>query len=150
MDMLQEKHGHQKATLIMHTDPFDDQGANLLKTSELLGTQKSVVFSKERVDFAEVAALHNISDFTLNVSCFPAGTRVATRRGYIPIENITPGDETITHKGRWRQITHVIKQPKREWKMKTFKVSNSNPLTCTDDHKLLAIKRNELPEGLLF
>jgi glycosyltransferase involved in cell wall biosynthesis len=69
MDMLQEKHGHQKATLIMHTDPFDDQGANLLKTSELLGTQKSVVFSKDRVDFAEVAALHNISDFTLNVSC---------------------------------------------------------------------------------
>jgi glycosyltransferase involved in cell wall biosynthesis len=68
MDDLQANHGHQKATLIMHTDPLDDQGSNLLKTAEWLGVTQSVVFSKERVDFDKMALLYNMSDFCLNIS----------------------------------------------------------------------------------
>lgn len=84
MDMLKEKHGHQKATLIMHTDPLDSQGSNLLKTSELLGIQGSVFFSKERMGFDQVAILHNISDVCLNISMnegFGLGTLEAMQCG---------------------------------------------------------------------
>lgn len=68
LDMLEEKYGHRDACLIMHTDPNDDQGSNLIKTSEMLGIQKSVFFSKDRVGFEQMSILFNISDFCLNIS----------------------------------------------------------------------------------
>lgn len=68
LDQLYEKHGHRNATLVMHTDPFDDQGSNLMATTDLLKIQKNVFFSKERLDFEHMVILHNISDFCLNIS----------------------------------------------------------------------------------
>lgn len=68
LDMLYERHGHRNATLIMHTDPFDSQGSNLVAVSEMLGVQKNVFFSAERLDFEQIAALHNISDCCINIS----------------------------------------------------------------------------------
>ena len=84
LGQLQAKHGHQKATLIMHTDPLDSQGSNLLKTSEMLGIQKSVFFSKERLGFDQIGIMHNISDFCLNISMnegFGLGTLEAMQCG---------------------------------------------------------------------
>lgn len=68
LDKLEKKHGHRKATLIMHTDPFDSQGSNLVVTSEMLGIQPNVYFSKDRLDFDHIAVLHNISDCCMNIS----------------------------------------------------------------------------------
>lgn len=68
LDQMYEKHGHRNATLIMHTDPFDDQGSNLMATTDMLKIQKNVFFSKERLDFEHMVILHNISDFCLNIS----------------------------------------------------------------------------------
>lgn len=84
MDELQKKHGHQKATLIMHTDPLDMQGSNLLKTSEMYGLQGSVFFSRERISFDQVMTLHNVSDFCFNISMnegFGLGTLEAMQCG---------------------------------------------------------------------
>lgn len=84
LDELESKHGHRKATLIMHTDPLDSQGSNLLKTSEMLGLQKSVFFSKERLGFDQICTLHNISDVCLNISMnegFGLGTLEAMQCG---------------------------------------------------------------------
>ena len=68
LDELHVKHGHRNATLVMHTDPLDSQGANLLVTTEMLGITDRVFFSKERLDFDQMAALHNISDVSINLS----------------------------------------------------------------------------------
>ena len=84
MDQLKEKHGHKKATLIMHTDPLDDQGSNLIRTSEMLGVVDSIFFSKDRIGFDHVATLHNISDCCLNISLnegFGLGTLEAMQCG---------------------------------------------------------------------
>ena len=69
LDELLSKHGHQKATLVMHTDPFDVEGANLHHVTEMLEITNSVVFSKDRVKFEDMAYLYNSFDTIVNRSC---------------------------------------------------------------------------------
>jgi glycosyltransferase involved in cell wall biosynthesis len=68
LDNLEEKHGHRNATLIMHTDPLDQEGPNLFLVTEHFGVQESVFFSKDRLDFDKMNILYNISDFCINIS----------------------------------------------------------------------------------
>ena len=68
LDELQEKEGHKKATLLMHTDPNDREGPNLFAVTEMLGIKQNVVFSNQRVDFQTINVLHNISDACINIS----------------------------------------------------------------------------------
>jgi glycosyltransferase involved in cell wall biosynthesis len=77
LDDLQRKHGHRKASLIMHTDPLDQEGPNLYAVTELLGIQENVVFSKDRIGFDKMNVLYNISDFCVNIS-FAEGFGLAT------------------------------------------------------------------------
>jgi len=68
LDKLQEKHGHKKATLLMHTDPLDQEGPNLVEVVKMLGVDENVIFSNDRIDFEKMNILHNISDFCINIS----------------------------------------------------------------------------------
>jgi len=68
LDMLEKKHGHRNATLIMHTDPMDHEGSNLFITSEMFEIHDSVYFSRERLEFDKMNVLYNVSDFCLNIS----------------------------------------------------------------------------------
>jgi glycosyltransferase involved in cell wall biosynthesis len=77
IDDLQRQHGHRKASLIMHTDPLDQEGPNLFAVAEHLGIQQNVVFSKERLPFDKMNVLYNISDFCINIS-FAEGFGLAT------------------------------------------------------------------------
>lgn len=69
LDELQEKHGHQKATLIMHTNPLDQEGPNLNHVVSLFNLKKNVMFSNEQIKFEAMASLYNISDVVVNRSC---------------------------------------------------------------------------------
>ena len=77
MKNLEEKHGRKDATLLMHTDPTDNEGPNLLATSEMLGISESVVFSNQRVDFEKMNVLHNVSDACINIA-YAEGFGLAT------------------------------------------------------------------------
>ena len=68
LNKLEEKHGHRKATLLMHTDPEDPEGPNLYSVVEMLGIKDDVVFSVDRIEFEKMNVLHNICDFTINTS----------------------------------------------------------------------------------
>jgi glycosyltransferase involved in cell wall biosynthesis len=68
MERLKEEKGHQKATLLMHTDPHDSEGPNLLAVTEMLGIKQHVVFSNLRVEFPQMNAFHNMSDVCINIS----------------------------------------------------------------------------------
>jgi glycosyltransferase involved in cell wall biosynthesis len=68
LDQLQTKYGHKNATLLMHTDPLDQEGPNLFSIVDMLGIRDQVVFSKDRVTFQDMASLYNISDFVINRS----------------------------------------------------------------------------------
>ncbi len=65
---LEEKHGHKNATLLMHTDPEDPEGPNLYSVVDMLDIKDNIVFSVERIEFEKMNVLHNICDFTINIS----------------------------------------------------------------------------------
>lgn len=69
LDELSSRHGHRKASLVMHTDPLDAEGPNLLQVVDSLGLKDNVVFSKDRVGFNEMNSLYNIGDTIVNRSC---------------------------------------------------------------------------------
>lgn len=68
LDELEVKYGHRKAMLIMHTDPNDVEGPNLIAVTEKLGLSGHVLFSTQKVGFSDMNALFNATDFTVNVS----------------------------------------------------------------------------------
>lgn len=69
LDDIEKKHGHRKATLILHTDPLDHEGTNLLQVIDMVGVKENVVFSKERIGFHEMRTLYNVCDTIVNRSC---------------------------------------------------------------------------------
>jgi glycosyltransferase involved in cell wall biosynthesis len=77
MKELEKKHGRSNASLVMHTDPGDDEGPNLLAAVEHLGIKDSVVFSNQRVEFEQMNILHNISDVCINLA-YAEGFGLAT------------------------------------------------------------------------
>ena len=68
LDDLEKKHGHRNATLIMHTDPGDPEGPNLLAVSEELGLRDNVWFSTEKLQFEQMNLMHNITDTCINIA----------------------------------------------------------------------------------
>lgn len=99
LDRLESECGHKNATLIMHTDPRDNEGPNLIYTAEALGISKDVVFSPDRLDFDKINILHNISDCCLNIS-FAEGFGLGT------LESMYAGNPIIAIKtgGMTRQV----------------------------------------------
>jgi glycosyltransferase involved in cell wall biosynthesis len=64
-----DKVGHDKATLIMHTDTKDVHGQDLdgiLK--ELRLTDGQVLFSREKVDPGTLSMMYNMADCTINIA----------------------------------------------------------------------------------
>lgn len=81
---MKARHGHTKATLLMHADPMDPEGANLHHVVDVLQLHQHVVFSKERIGFPEMNGMLNISDTVINRSCnegFGLGTLEAMMCG---------------------------------------------------------------------
>ncbi len=72
--------------------------------------------------------------------CLAQGTLILTKRGYVPIENVEIGDETITHMGRWRKIVAKAKTKENAQVVKVNAVGVPN-LICTPNHKLWARER---------
>ena len=77
LENLELKHGHRDATLIMHCDPYDHEGSNLVQVSEMFGVHNNIIFSSERLDFQQMNILYNVSDFCLNIS-FAEGFGLST------------------------------------------------------------------------
>lgn len=68
LEDLQATQGHKNAVLIMHTDPGDPEGPNLIAVTELLGIQQNVWFSTQKVDFIYMNILHNLVDCCVNIA----------------------------------------------------------------------------------
>ena len=74
---LSQKFSHKKALLIMHTDPLDPDGTDLLEVAKELKIEENIRFSQKELSFSELNILHNISDFCLNIS-FAEGFGLST------------------------------------------------------------------------
>ena len=64
-----DKVGHDKATLLMHTDPKDPHGQDLEVIIQELGlTSGQVMFSLAKVPPQEMASMYNMADVTCSIS----------------------------------------------------------------------------------
>ncbi len=64
-----DKVGHDKAVLMMHTEPKDQNGQDLHAIVRNLGlTEGQVLFSTQKVDISQLAMIYNCADCTINVS----------------------------------------------------------------------------------
>tara|TARA_Y100001963_G_C6758496_1_gene438180 strand:+ start:564 stop:1823 length:1260 start_codon:yes stop_codon:yes gene_type:complete len=94
-----EADGKKDVTLLMHTDPTDNEGPNLLVCTETFGVTDSVVFSNQRLEFDKMNVLHNITDCCLNIA-YAEGFGLAT------LESMQCGNPVIAIKtgGLTRQV----------------------------------------------
>ena len=88
--------GHDKAQLLMHTDPKDPHGQDLNHIVENLGlnTQRQVLFSTQKVGQGDLAAIYNMVDCTINISDaegFGLATLESLSCGVPIIANMTGG-----------------------------------------------------------
>ena len=68
-DFLDKNDLHDKAALIMHTDPKDVHGQDLHAImGELNLTDGQVLLSKDKVNSTDLAMMYNMADVTINVS----------------------------------------------------------------------------------
>ncbi len=67
--------------------------------------------------------------------CLARGSLVLTRDGYIPIENVEPGDEVLTHLGRWRKVL-VARMTGESRGVIELRAQGVAGLRLTPDHKL--------------
>ncbi len=69
-DWLDKTDNHEKAQLIMHTDPKDPHGQDLQHIIEHLGLDqhRQVLLSVNKITPQHLAALYNLADCTINIS----------------------------------------------------------------------------------
>tara|TARA_R110000824_G_scaffold80365_2_gene202088 strand:+ start:7707 stop:8996 length:1290 start_codon:yes stop_codon:yes gene_type:complete len=103
---LLDKIGHDKATLLMHTDARDPHGQDLPHLIEYLGVDKGqVLLSTNKVGAEELGAMYNAADFTINISDaegFGLATLESLACGTPIIVNMTGGlQEQVTNGEEW-------------------------------------------------
>ena len=101
-----DKVGHDKAQLIMHTDPKDPHGQDLNQIVANLGlNDRQALFSTQKIQPEQLSALYNMVDCTVNISDaegFGLATLESLACGTPIIVNMTGGlQEQITDGSEW-------------------------------------------------
>ncbi len=98
--------GHDKASLIMHTNPKDPYGQDLhVIVKELEMNKGQILFSTQKIDLAKLGMLYNFVDCTINISDaegFGLATLESLSCGTPIIVNMTGGlQEQVTDGKSW-------------------------------------------------
>ena len=101
-----DKVGHDKATLLMHTDAKDPHGQDLPHIIEHLKFDDGqILLSTEKVEASDLAAMYNMADYTINISDaegFGLATLESLACGTPIIVNMTGGlQEQVTNGKEW-------------------------------------------------
>lgn len=94
-----EKIEKKDAILLIHSDPYDKEGINMLEIIKMLKIEKNVAISADKVEFKDMNIFYNIADVTLNIS-FAEGFGLST------LESMQTGTPIIATKtgGLTRQV----------------------------------------------
>jgi len=101
-----DKVGHDKATLLMHTDSRDPHGQDLPHLIEHLGVGNGqVLISENKIPPEDLARMYNVADWTINISDaegFGLATLESLSCGTPIIVNMTGGlQEQVTDGTNW-------------------------------------------------
>ena len=75
--------------------------------------------------------------------CFPAGTLVLTKQGYLEIEKIEVGTEVWTHKNRWRKVSKTFDRGPQDMDM--VRGMGHPGLVCSSNHKFWVTSETDPP-----
>ncbi len=92
-DMLSKEEA-KKVCMIMHTQPIDENGTNLIEVVNELCPNYRVVFSDMRLEPIFMNVIHNIGDVCINLSSnegFGLGTCESMMSGNVIVVNVTGG-----------------------------------------------------------
>ena len=93
VDMLPEEK-RNKCLLLMHTNPIDENGTDLMAVSDAVAPGKNVKFSTEKLTPECLNYLYNFADVTINLASnegFGLGTAESVMAGTPMIVNVTGG-----------------------------------------------------------
>ncbi len=98
IDMLSEVE-RKNVTLLLHTDPNDKAGQNLIAVAEMLGITATLALSTEKLSDELINTIHNISDVCINIS-YNEGFGLTT------LQSMQVGNPIIATKtgGLYRQV----------------------------------------------
>jgi len=68
IDDLKAKYDHTNATLVMHCNPHDPEGPNLIHVLDFLKLHDNVMFSNQMIDFDQMNGVYNSADVLVNAS----------------------------------------------------------------------------------
>lgn len=74
--------------------------------------------------------------------CVVEGTLIITNRGVKPVQDLEPGDEVLTHRGRFRPILNLSKRQTTE--LCRVEAKSLDPLVLTPEHPVYAAKLSKL------
>ena len=94
------------------------------------------------------AGVWTYSNWFQETSCQLAGSLIFTKEGMKKIEDIKVGDLVLTHKGRFRPVTKLIK---KEYSGKLYSIKKRkdfNPIVLTEEHPLLTATFHKRSDSL--
>ena len=140
----------KKCCLILHTEIRCDAGTDLIAVKEALCPNYDIIFSTAKILPEDMCCLYNIADITINASCIPPGYKITTINGPKSIEEIKIGENVLTYKGRFRKVLKTFEYDNKDCEMvKITPFSLSDPLELTSEHKVWAVKRKKMDNGLI-
>lgn len=75
-------------------------------------------------------------DGTTECLCIISGeSRVLTPGGWVPIINVRPGDQVLTHMGQWRRVLAAVRKPSQSYhRLVKIRAPTGQWVACTDNH----------------
>lgn len=93
----------------------------------------------------EMEKLAKGDDIAVSMACALAGTLVKLRRGFAPIENVIPGDEVLTHRGRYREVLATLPRTKPGFVRIETEYYGRQVLEFTPDHEFYVGRWQDIP-----
>jgi len=94
--------------------------------------------AEEKLDIEEIAHARRLGCW-----CFGAGSLVTTKRGFVPIEEVTTEDFVLSHDSKYHRVTKTMKFEN----IPTIKVKFQGipePIVCTKDHEFYTRHRSRI------
>lgn len=122
-----------------------------MKRVELLimlnATKEAALRNGGLVADEELEKIANGEDMAVSMACPKFGTLVKLRRGFQPVETIRPGDEVLTHRGRYRRVHATIRRTKSQFAKIATEYYGRQVLEFTPEHEFYVARWKDIPQA---
>ncbi len=93
----------------------------------------------------EIEKLAAKKQIGISMACPRLGTLVKLKRGFRKVEDVVPGDEVLTHKGRYRKVTATLRRVKQQYVKIKLKYAGRQVLEFTPEHEFYVARWRDIP-----